>query len=269
VPRTTEGPTEPAPTTGVQSLERGLAVIRSFDADHDRMTLSDVARRTGLTRATARRFLHTLVQLDYMQTDGRNFWLRPRILDLGYAYLSSLSLPDIAAPHLKELSEEIHESSSISVLDGTDVVYVARIPARRIMSVRITVGTRFPAYVTSMGRAILAGLPREEVVEILGRSDLEQLTPHTLTDPDELMAAIEDVRRLGYALVDQELEVGLRSIAVPITDTGGRVVAAVNVSVPATAVSIEHVRTSLLPSLQATRDAIQADLRSRYAVHGG
>jgi IclR family pca regulon transcriptional regulator len=268
VPRTT-GSKEPAATTGVQSLERGLAVIRAFDADHDRMTLSDVARRTGLTRATARRFLHTLVQLDYMQTDGRHFWLRPRILDLGYAYLSSLSLPDIAAPHLKELSEEIHESSSISVLDGTDVVYVARIPARRIMSVRITVGTRFPAYVTSMGRAILAGLPREEVRDILDRTELVQLTPHTVTDPDELLATIEDVRRLGYALVDQELEVGLRSIAVPITDATGRVVAAANVSVPATAVSLEHVRTSLLPSLEATRDAIQADLRSRYTVHGG
>jgi IclR family pca regulon transcriptional regulator len=262
-------PTGTSATPAVQSLERGLAVIRAFDAEHARMTLSDVARRTGLTRATARRFLHTLVTLDYMQTDGRHFWLRPRILDLGYAYLSSLSLPDIAAPHLKQLSEEIHESSSVSVLDGTDVVYVARIPARRIMTVGITVGTRFPAYVTSMGRAILAGLPDDEVDALLRATPLEQLTPRTLTDLDALHAAVADVRRLGYALVDQELEIGLRSIAVGLADTAGRVVAAVNVSVPATAVTIEEMRADLLPALLTTRDAIQADLRSRYPGHDG
>lgn len=263
----TESPRGAAAPVGVQSLERGLAVIRAFDADHGRMTLSEVARRTDLTRATARRFLHTLVALDYMQTDGRHFWLRPRILDLGYSYLSSLTLPDLATPHLKDLSEELHESSSISVLDGTDVVYVARIPARRIMAVGITVGTRFPAYATSMGRVLLAGLPDDEVDRLLAGTTLEPLTARTVADAVDLRKRIEEVRRLGYALVDQELEIGLRSIAAGIADTSGRVVAAVNLSVPATAVTIDGMRKRLLPALLATRDAIQVDLRSRYPGH--
>lgn len=249
---------------GVQSLERGLAVIKVFDAEHSRMTLSDVARRTELSRATVRRFLHTLVALDYMQTDGRHFWLRPRILDLGYAYLSSLTLPDLATPHLKELSEAVHESSSVSVLDGTDVVYVARIPARRIMTVGITVGTRFPAYVTSMGRALLAGLDDDEVDRLLAATTFEQLTPRTVPDAAALRERIAEVRREGYALVDQELEMGLRSLAVGIADTSGRVVAAVNVSVAASALAPDDMRTTLLPALLRTRDAIQDDLGARF-----
>src|SRR5579875_457972 len=136
----------------VQSLDRGLAVIRAFDAQHPELTLSDVARATGLTRAAARRFLHTLVELGYVRSDGRLFALRPKILELGYAYLSSLSLPEIALPHLEQLVERVHESSSVSVLDGDEVVYVARVPTKRIMAVSISVGTRFPAYATSMGR---------------------------------------------------------------------------------------------------------------------
>jgi IclR family pca regulon transcriptional regulator len=252
----------------VQSLERGLAVIRSFDAEHARMTLSEVARRTGLSRATARRFLHTLVGMDYMQTDGRAFWLRPRILELGYAYLSSLSLPDLATPHLKTLSEELHESSSVSVLDGTDVVYVARIPARRIMAVGITVGTRFPAYATSMGRAMLAGATPDQVARILAETVFERLTPKTVAGPDELRAKLEEARRLGYALVDQELEVGLRSVAVPLHDRSGRVVAAVNISVPST-VTVEDIRKRLLPALMRTREAIEEDLRAGSFHHRG
>ena len=140
----------------VQSLERGLAVIRAFDADNPELTLSDVARITGLTRAAARRFLHTLVELGYMRSDGRKFALRPRILELGYAFLSSLSLPEMALPHLEQLVEKVHESSSVSVLDGNEVVYVARVPTKRIMRIAISVGTHFPAYATSMGRVLLA-----------------------------------------------------------------------------------------------------------------
>lgn len=260
---TEQRPPPPGPP-GVQSLERGLAVIRAFDAEHARMTLSEVARATGLTRATARRFLHTLVGLGYMGTDGRVFWLRPRILELGYAYLSSMTLPDLATPHLKALSDEVHESSSVSVLDGTDVVYVARIPARRIMAVGITVGTRFPAYATSMGRAMLAALPVTAADAVIGETRFAALTSKTAADADALRRKLAETRRLGYALVDQELEVGLRSIAAAILGAQGEVVAAVNLSVPATAVTIEEMRRRLLPALLTARDAIQRDLHARF-----
>jgi IclR family pca regulon transcriptional regulator len=143
----------------VQSLQRGLAVIRAFDAGHPELTLSEVARLCGLTRAAARRFLLTLADLGYVRTDGRLFSLTPRVLELGYAFLSSLTLPEVAEPHLERLVAEVRESSSLSVLDGDDIVYVARVPTSRIMTVAINVGTRFPAYATSMGRVLLAALP--------------------------------------------------------------------------------------------------------------
>src|SRR5919201_4333594 len=156
---------EPVSDSGagyVQSLARGLMVIRAFNESSPEMTLSEVARATDLSRAAARRFLHTLVQLGYVWTDGRIFALTPRVLELGFAYLSSISLPEIAQPHLERLVAQVHESASVSVLDGDDIVYVARVPTRRIMSVAISVGTRFPAYATSMGHVLLAGLPPEE-----------------------------------------------------------------------------------------------------------
>jgi IclR family pca regulon transcriptional regulator len=255
-----DGPPGSRPVTGVQSLERGLAVIRAFDAEHGRMTMSDVARRTGLSRATARRILHTLVAADYMQTDGRIFWLRPRILELGYSYLSSIGLPELATPHLKDLSERLRESSSLAVLDDTDVVYVARIPARRIMAVGITVGTRFPAYATSLGRVLLAGLTVEQCSEVLSRSSVRAFTPRTVVDGPALLDRIGEVRRQGYALVDEELELGLRSLAVPVTDHAGAVVAAVNVSVAASTATAEEMRRRFLPVLSGARDSIQADL---------
>src|SRR6202042_2750977 len=143
----------------VQSLDRGLAVIRSFGPERERLSLSEVARATGLTRAAARRFLLTLVKLGYVRNDGREFSLRPRVLELGYAYLSGLAMPEVAAPHMEELVARLHESSSISVLDGLQIVYVVRVPTKRIMTVAISVGTRFPAYATSMGRVLLADLP--------------------------------------------------------------------------------------------------------------
>ena len=160
---------EPASESGgyVQSLARGLAVIRAFDETRPEMTLSDVARATDLSRAAARRFLHTLVQLGYVWTDGRLFALTPRVLELGFAYLSSVSLPEIAQPHLERLVSRVHESASVSVLDGDDIVYIARVPTSRIMTVSINIGTRFPAYATSMGRVLLANLPAERLDEFL------------------------------------------------------------------------------------------------------
>src|SRR3954465_6633270 len=174
----------------VQSLERGLAVIRAFDAEHPELTLSDVARATGLTRAAARRFLLTLTDLGYVRSDGRLFMLTARVLELGYAYLSALSLPEVAEPHLEALVAEVRESSSLSVLDGDDIVYVARVPTSRIMRVAINVGTRFPAYATSMGRVQLAGLPEAELDAYLERAELRRLTPHTLSEAGALRAEL-------------------------------------------------------------------------------
>ncbi|RKN36478.1 IclR family transcriptional regulator [Micromonospora musae] len=246
----------------VQSLERGLAVIRAFDAEHPQLTLSDVARMTGLTRAAARRFLLTLVELGYVHTDGRLFSLRPRILQLGYAYLSSLSLPEVAQPHMEALVAQVHESCSVSVLDGPEVVYVARVPTKRIMTVGISVGTRFPAYATSMGRVLLAAQPAEWLDDYLARADLRPLTRRTVTDPGKLRSALKKIATQGYAIVDQELEEGLRSLAAPIRGDNGSVIAAVNVSAHASRGSSETIRKELLPPLLATAGRIEEDLRA-------
>ena len=244
----------------VQSLERGLAVIRAFDARRPELTLSDVARACDLTRAAARRFLLTLADLGYVRTDGRLFRLTPRVLELGYSYLSALSLPELATPHLEDLVAVVRESSSVSVLDGDDIVYVARVPTTRIMHVAITVGTRFPAYVTSMGRAILAWADPAAVSAYLARAELAPLTPRTLTSAAALTAELARVRAQGYAIVDQELEEGLRAIAAPIRDGGGRVVAAVNVSVHASRTSVAQLREHLIPHLLTAAARIEADL---------
>lgn len=245
----------------VQSLERGLAVIRAFDAHHPELTLSEVARKCDLTRAAARRFLLTLTDLGYVRTDGRLFSLTPRVLELGYAYLSSMSLPEVAQPHLETLVATIHESSSVSVLDGDDVVYVARVPTRRIMTVAINVGTRFPAYATSMGRVLLAALPDDDIESFLTRVRMTPLTSRTLTSPEALRTELKRVRDQGWALVDQELEEGLRSLAAPIHNRSGTVIAAANVSIHASRATLPHITTTLLPHLLTTTTAITADLR--------
>ncbi|MBW9109306.1 IclR family transcriptional regulator domain-containing protein [Microbacterium ureisolvens] len=245
----------------VQSLARGLAVIRAFDAEHPELTLSDVARRADITRAAAGRFLRTLEQLGYVRAAGRTFSLTPRVLELGFSYLSALSIPEIVQPHLERLSREVDESVSAAVLDGGDIVYIARVPTRRIMSVRITIGTRFPAFATSMGRVLLAGLRAGSLDELLEASALPSLTERTLTDPHALRAELDRVRAQGWSLVDGELEPGLRSVAVPLHDRRGDVVAAVNVSTSATRDSVDHVVNEYLPPLQRTADAIDAELR--------
>ncbi|MEY9213276.1 helix-turn-helix domain-containing protein [Thermobifida halotolerans] len=254
--------TPPSPRSEhfVQSLERGLMVIRAFSPEAPSMTLSEVARATGLTRAAARRFLLTLVDLGYVRTDGRHFALTPRVLELGYAYLSSAGLPEVALPHLERLVAEVHESSSVSVLDGDDVVYVARVPTSRIMTVAINVGTRFPAYATSMGRVLLSGRSPAELEAYLARVELRRLTPHTVDSVDRLRAAIERAGSQGWAIVDQELEEGLRSVAAPIRDRRGGVVAAVNVSAHAPRTSVEDIRRDLLPPLLAAAARIETDL---------
>ncbi|MBX3195387.1 MAG: helix-turn-helix domain-containing protein [Microbacteriaceae bacterium] len=244
----------------VQSLDRGLAVIRAFDSQHPSLTLSDVARATGLSRAAARRFLHTLVELGYVGTDGKEFSLRPRVLELGHSYLSSLTLPEVATPHLKRLAEQTGESTSVAILDGDDIVYVARVAAYRIMAVAITVGTRLPAHATSMGRVMLACGPAERRERFLEGAGLEAITDRTITDASALRAELERIREQGWALVDQELEDGLRAVAAPIADASGEVVAAVNVSAPARAGDVSELLDRVLPPLLATAADIQHDL---------
>ncbi len=245
----------------VQSLDRGLAVIRAFGPDRERLSLSEVARATGLTRAATRRFLLTLVKLGYVRNDGREFSLRPRVLELGYAFLSGLALPEIAAPHLEELVARVRESSSISVLDGQHIVYVARVPTKRIMTVAISVGTRFPAYAASMGRVLMAGMSDEELDRFLAEADLESFTSRTITDPERLREVVRETGRLGYSIVDQELEEGLRALAAPIHGSGGAVTAAINLAAHASRVSMAAMRSDLLPALLETAHRIEEDLR--------
>jgi IclR family pca regulon transcriptional regulator len=247
--------------TFVQSLERGLAVIRAMSGPVPQ-TLSEVARATGLSRAAARRFLLTLETLGYVHATGGRFALTPQVLDLGYAYLSGLALPQVAEPHLQRLVERVHESSSVSVLDGGDVIYVARVPTRRIMAVAISVGTRFPAYATSMGRVLLAALDPPALDEALSGVTFRALTPKTVGSAAELRAVLDLVRSRGYALVDQELEAGLRSLAVPLRDRSGKVIAAMNLSVHASRASTADMRRDLLPPLREAAAAVERDLRA-------
>ncbi|MGH9087931.1 MAG: IclR family transcriptional regulator [Acidimicrobiales bacterium] len=271
---------EPSPPDGtrvtrradfVQSLERGLAVIRAFGPERSRLTLTEVAHATGLTRAAARRFLLTLTELGYVRSDGREFSLRPRVLELGYAYLSGMSLPEVAQPHMEELVARVRESSSISVLDGNDVVYVVRVPTSRIMTVAISIGTRFPAYCTSMGRVLVAEKPGAELDRYLGEVELVPRTRRTVTDPAALRCILGEVRHQGYALVEQELEDGLNSIAVPIRDGGKSVVAAMNVSANALRVDRARLVGDVLPALRETAGQIEEGLRAagRSATTGG
>lgn len=247
----------------VQSLGRGIAVIRSFSSDAPRQTLSDVARASGLTRATARRLLLTLVELGYARTDGKIYELTPRVLDIGYSYLASMNLDQIAQPYIESFSEHVHESSSVSVLDDTDIVYVARVPTKRIMTVAIGLGSRFPAYQTSMGRVLLAELDDDEIVDVFARSTHDRITPHTVRSADELLAAIAVVRLHGWAMIDQELELGVRSVAAPIRDATGRAVAAVNVSTHAGRTDLAEIEDVFVPRLLATAKQISDALALR------
>lgn len=244
----------------VQSLSRGLAVIRAFDAYRPKQTLAQVAEATGLPRATTRRFLYTLIAEGYAQSDGSLFWLTPHTLNLGFSYLSSLGLPDIAQPHLESLSRALNESCSVSVLDGPDVIYVARAAANRIMSVNITIGTRFPAYATSMGRVLLAELPEAELDAYFATVDLAPITDQTVTDAAALRQELERVATQGYSIVDQELEVGLRSVACPIRNAEEVVIAAINVSTRAAAYTKEELVRKLIPQLNDTALAITRDV---------
>jgi IclR family transcriptional regulator, pca regulon regulatory protein len=240
----------------LQGLERGLAVIQAFSHDTPAMTLSEVARRTDITRATARRILLTLESLGFVRSDGRDFSLSPRVLSLGWAYLSSLNLWEIAQPFMEELSAEMRETCSATTLDLPDIVFVARVPARRIMMMSLGVGGRLPAYATAMGRVLLAGLPDEQVAAHLAETPLEALTHRTATDPARLRAIVSAVREQGFSLVDEELELGLRSLSVPLRGPDGVPVAALNLCAAAARVSVADMHARFLPGMLATAATI-------------
>jgi len=246
----------------VQSLERGLAVIQAFGPSTPEMTISEVAEATGTTRATARRFLLTLEQLGHIRSDGRKFSLTPHVLGLGYAYLSSLDWWQIAQEVMEDVVQELQESCSASVLDGKDVIYVARVSATRIMSINLSIGTRLPAHVTSLGRVLLSHQPPETLDEYLATIAPHKFTERTKTDAAELREAIETARLKGYALVDQELETGLRSLAVPIYDRSGRILAALNVGTHAARTRLDEMTTRFLPVLHDASRKITAQLPS-------
>lgn len=246
----------------VNSLARGLEVIRSFTRTRPKMTLSDIARATGMTRATARRFVLTLVREGYAETDGKYFNLKPKVLELGYAALSSLTFVDVAQPIMAKLAYKLEESVFAAVLEGEDVVYVASAtPPNRFVSISASVGSRTPAHSVSTGRILLAALPEEELLEYLDHVTLQKLTPNTVTSKVKLRGLIEEARAKGWSIVDQELEIGLRSISVPIRDKNGLVIAALNVACPSSRITPEDMHTKILLELQAASHSITASLQ--------
>ena len=247
----------------VTALATGLDVIMSFDEFNPRMTLSEVAARTGMNRAKARRFLLTLHSLGYIRKDQRYFELTPRVLQLGYSYLASNNYRNVIQQHLEEITQQSGESSSLGVLDGDDVTYVARSSAsHRLMAITLSVGSRLPAAHTSMGRVLLAQLPEPELQTFLDRITPERHTMNTVTDKSELKACIEAVREQGYAITDQELDSGLRSIAVPAFDANGKLLGAINISTNAARVDLKTLIQQHLPLLQEKARVIHTSITS-------
>lgn len=244
------------------SLARGLLVIQAFSQRRLHLSISQLSKRTGLSRASVRRCLHTLSKLGFAGTDdGRNFYLRPRVLTLGHAYLSSMPLATAAQPVLEHLSQILHESCSIALLDGIDIVYVARANVNRIMAIDLGVGTRLPAFCTSIGRVLLANLSPEELEGVLPRIEFTRYTDRTVTSVEKLRQALMTARREGCAIIDQELEPGLRSMAVPVQNPTGRVVAAINVGVHGQRISVQDMQTRFLPYLRAAAQELSLLLR--------
>ena len=257
----TQANAEPRQQPSLQSLERGLAVLQVFSAERSALTLSDVARLAGITRATARRILLTLEKLGHVRSDGRLFSLTPRVLALGWAYLSSLNIWEVAQPSLRELAEQTGESCSIATLDLPEVVNVAHVATHRIVNVALGVGLRLPVHATCMGRVLLAGLPKSSFDAYLADAQFERLTPQTIVDRAELARAVEGTREQGWTLSDQELEVGLRSVAAPIIGPDGQTVAAMNVFGATSRVSHDELRDEFLPALLETASAVSRSMR--------
>ncbi len=235
---------------------KGVKVLEAFGPERQRLSITDASDISGLDRATARRCLLTLAELGYADYDGKFFSLTPKILRIGHAWLSATPLPVLLQPHLDQLSERVGHSASASILDNTEIVYIARAAQKRVMSINLMPGSRLPAYSASMGRVLLAALSDAEVDAILAASQMKAHTPRTLTDPRLLKEEIAKVRQQGYAVIDQELEIGLCSIAVPVSNDRGRVVAAINVGAPA----------AILPAADLAAHCLQAMLEMQVRL---
>ncbi|HEV8078067.1 MAG TPA: IclR family transcriptional regulator C-terminal domain-containing protein [Marinobacter sp.] len=253
---------KPADRDYVGALASGLEVMQAFNAEHPRMTLSEVATRTDMDQAKARRFLLTLHALGFVKRSGRQFELTPRVLQLGYAYQASNQYRAVIQQYLESITAELGESSSLAVLDGDDVVYVVRSSARyRLMAITLSVGTRLPAAYTSMGRVLLAQLPEAELEAFLARVKLEAFTAASVTNPDVLRSDIVKARELGYSIVDQELDSGLRSVAVPVFAGNGELLGAINISTNAARVDMKTLTGVYLPRLQKAAEAVRQTTR--------
>ena len=245
----------------MRSVERTLAVLRAFSAEQAELTLTEVAQASGLDRAGARRILLALVELGYVRHEQRRFALTPQVLEFGHAYLSSRSLPQIAEPHLRRLTAELREMTALAVLEDTEIRYVAQVPSPKLLGVEIPVGTRLPAHATSMGKVLLAAVTPERLEAGLRSAELPALTQHTVTTRKELLAELAEIRKQGYVITDDELEEGLRGVAVPVHDADGRVRAAANVSLDVHSSTEEGVRREIVPLLARTAARIEADLQ--------
>ena len=254
---------ETPPSALVQAAGRSFAIIRAFGQQHQTLTQAQVAEATGLSRATARRFLQSMEVLGYVGRNGREYYLRPSVLDLGYAYLSSMTLWDVAKSQMELLAEQVQESSSAAVLDGTDIIFTVRVPTKRIMSVQVGIGTRFPAHATSMGRVLLADLAPASLDNYFSQVVPAQLTPHSVTAEEDLRVILKQVAVQGWCLLDEELEVGVRSLAVPLHDKNGAVIASMNICAHASRVSAQLMQDEFLPPLLRAAATVDRHSASR------
>ncbi|WP_341235954.1 IclR family transcriptional regulator C-terminal domain-containing protein [uncultured Sulfitobacter sp.] len=245
------------PSDTISSLAKGLRVLECFGEDTPKLSITDTAKQTGLDRSTARRCLLTLHTEGYADYDGKYFTLTPRVLRLGLGAIASLPLPQLVQPWLDQLTEQIGESCSVSILDGTEIVYLARAAQKRVMSIGLMPGSRLPAHCTSMGRVLLANLPRPEAAAIIDASDLAPRTVHSITDPAEIMARVDQARTTGYVFIDQEVEIGLCSLAVPLIDHRGKVLAALNTGMAATPARAQTAISSYLPKLLSVQSGLK------------
>jgi IclR family pca regulon transcriptional regulator len=244
----------------IDAVEKAMRVIQAFSATEPELRMIRVAELTGLTRATARRLLLTFERLGFVESKDGLFRLTPRVLRIGYSYLSSLPFAEHIQGDLRSLAEEFNESCSAATLDGEEIVYVARVPAKRSMSITLAVGSRLPAYPTSMGRVLLAGLSDEALDDYFSRADIRQLTANTVTNSQQLRAILAETRSNGFAIVDEEREEGVRSAAAPIRASTGQVLAAINISVNAARVPLEYLRESIVPRLKETAAEISRSI---------
>lgn len=248
----------------VKSVEKAFDVLRAFSPDHSRLTVSQIAARADMTRASARRFLLTLTDLGYLRADGSYFELTPRSLEIGHSYLANLALPKIAERHLKSLATQLNETTSLCILDGQDIVYVACVPSPRLLSVSINVGTRFPAWATSMGRVLLASLSERELAAYFDSVNLQRFTERSVGSLDKLREEVDVARNRGWSMVSQELEDGLRGVAVPVW-SGPEAVAAVNVSLQTQRAPADTIEKTVVPLLRAAARQISLDYGGRVS----